>query len=92
VIGGIDPMDYSLRELWWAMRSRQRAEWERTTALMSWIAAKWTGEKVNPDSINPYIPKPRLDPKIEKKEAWSNIKAGFKALAKRRGRGRHKSR
>lgn len=71
---------------------RRRDHWERTAALMAWIAAKFAGERVDVESLNP-VPKlepdrPAGDDKAEAAEGWANLKAGFKAWAEQTYGGR----
>ena len=68
-------------------RGRRRDEWERTAALMVWIAGTFTGQRFDVEQINP-IPKlqpeqTRVDPEIEKAEAWDNLREGFRQWVKR---------
>lgn len=57
---GLDPRPFTLRDL-----ARMAAgAWDRTTALMSCLGAAFAGQRVSPDSMNPYRarPAPRRKP------------------------------
>jgi hypothetical protein len=67
---------------------RRRDEWERTGALIHWIAATFAGHRVDPDDLNP-VPRlaavgPAGDPAAEAAEGWANLRAGFEQLAGQR--------
>lgn len=54
---------------------------------MVWIAGTFTGQKFDVEQINP-IPKlqpelTRVDPEIEKAEAWDNLREGFRQWVRR---------
>ena len=69
-------------------RGRRRDQWEHTTALMAWIARVFTGERVDPENLNPVprleAERPALDPAAEAAEGWGNLKAAFTELARQR--------
>ena len=53
-VGGIDPTDRSLRELYWALTAHRRAAWDHTAHLLT-AAARLGGNKdVTPDQLHPY--------------------------------------
>ena len=63
----------TMRELWWAARGA----WDHTTGLMSWIAAKFVGQHVDPDSLNPY----RAQVTVKRKPSpafWDAVEAALK--------------
>ena len=51
---GIDPLPLTYRELVWMYLGRQRAEWERTAALLATIHNVTQQSKVDANQYNPY--------------------------------------
>lgn len=69
--------------------ARRQSLWEETSAAMAWLARCWLGEKINPNDLNPYVPK-RVKSKeeraIESEEGWALLKAGLRAHARTKGK------
>lgn len=67
---------------------RRREQWEHTAALIHWIAAKFAGERVDMERVNPVPPlepdRPAADPDAEAQEGWANLRAAFTAWARQR--------
>ena len=51
---GIDPLPLTYRELVWMYLGRQRAEWERTAALLACIHNVTQKTRVDANDYNPY--------------------------------------
>jgi hypothetical protein len=72
---------------------RRREMWEHTAALIHWIAAKFAGERVDMEALNPVevleAERPPADPDAEAAEGWANVRASFTAWAEQ---GRHAGR
>lgn len=57
---------------------------------MAWMAMCWNGEKINPDRLNPYVPKVEKTAeqrKEETKEGMLLLKAGLRQFARSKGKG-----
>ena len=73
-----------MRELWWAARERKRFDGEKLGILLSWIALKFTGEKISAEALNPYRERagalPAKSPEQlerESKAAWALLDRFF---------------
>ena len=70
-------------------RGRRRELWEHTALLIHWIAGTFSGQRVDPEAINPVErlePVRPPDPAAEKAEAaegWANLRAAFTAWGER---------
>lgn len=74
----MDPSPLRLRDLVVMADGRRKAEWDRTGAVVIWLASQ-AGVKLDPATINPYrkpVPPPPKTPEQREREN----RAGWKLL------------